>query len=219
MPAPDEFLRTTGVPLHGSAPAGWADRLLAEGRALVLVDGVDEVPMRLRNRTERWLKDLIAAYPQARYVVTTRPSAVPDGWLGQQGFVAHSLLPMERDDIRAFIGHWHDAARAECLSDDDRAQLDTYEGSLRRAVGMRRDLGRLATNPLMCALNRDRRMQLPRASTRRALWTSPRWPIWRTRPSHSGTTPWPPAPNSSRPSASSAAPKPPPPPTTPPPRR
>ncbi|MGW1654248.1 NACHT domain-containing protein [Streptomyces atratus] len=167
LPAPDDFLRTTGVPLHGSAPAGWADRLLTEGRALVLVDGVDEVPMRLRNRTERWLKDLIAAYPQARYVVTTRPSAVPDGWLGQQGFVAHSLLPMERDDIRAFIGHWHDAARAECLSDDDRAQLDSYERSLRRAVGMRRDLGRLATNPLMCALlcalNRDRRMQLPRA--------------------------------------------------------
>ncbi|MFF1910073.1 NACHT domain-containing protein [Streptomyces sp. NPDC058239] len=167
LPAPDDFLRATGVPLHGSAPAGWADRLLTEGRALVLVDGVDEVPMRLRNRTERWLKDLIAAYPQARYVVTTRPSAVPDGWLGQQGFVAHSLLPMERDDIRAFIGHWHDAARAECLSDDDREQLDTYEGSLRRAVGMRRDLGRLATNPLMCALlcalNRDRRTQLPRA--------------------------------------------------------
>ncbi|MFG2623360.1 NACHT domain-containing protein [Streptomyces sp. NPDC048473] len=167
LPAPDDFLRATGVPLHGAAPAGWADRLLTEGRALVLVDGVDEVPMRLRNRTERWLKDLIAAYPQARYVVTTRPAAVPDGWLGQQGFVAHSLLPMERDDIRAFIGHWHDAARAECLSDDDREQLDTYEGSLRRAVGMRRDLGRLATNPLMCALlcalNRDRRMQLPRA--------------------------------------------------------
>ncbi|WP_405688872.1 NACHT domain-containing protein [Streptomyces sp. NBC_00057] len=167
LPAPDDFLRAAGIPLHGAAPAGWADRLLTEGRALVLVDGVDEVPMRLRNRTERWLKNLIAAYPRARYVVTTRPSAVPDGWLGQQDFVAHSLLPMERDDIRAFIGHWHDAARAECPSDDDRAQLDTYEGSLRRAVGMRRDLGRLATNPLMCALlcalNRDRRMQLPRA--------------------------------------------------------
>ncbi|MFF2326192.1 MULTISPECIES: NACHT domain-containing protein [unclassified Streptomyces] len=167
LPTPDDFLRATGVPLHGSAPAGWADRLLTEGRALVLVDGVDEVPMRLRNRTERWLKDLIAAYPRARYVVTTRPSAVPDGWLGRQDFVAHSLLPMERDDIRAFIGHWHDAARAECLSEDERTQLDTYEGSLRRAVGMRRDLGRLATNPLMCALlcalNRDRRMQLPRA--------------------------------------------------------
>ncbi|MFE7104716.1 NACHT domain-containing protein [Streptomyces sp. NPDC057575] len=166
LPTPEEFLRAAGVPLHGAAPAGWVDGLLASGRGLVLVDGVDEVPARLRNRTERWLKDLITAYPQARYVVTTRPSAIPDGWLGQQDFATHSLLPMERDDIRAFIGHWHEAARTERLSDDERALLDTYEGSLRRAVGTRRDLGRLATNPLMCALlcalNRDRRMQLPR---------------------------------------------------------
>ncbi|MFJ2702288.1 NACHT domain-containing protein [Streptomyces sp. NPDC087428] len=167
LPDPEDFLRATGIPLHGAAPAGWADRLLSEGRALVLVDGVDEVPMRLRSRTERWLKDLITAYPQARYVMTTRPSAVPDGWLGQQGFVAHSLLPMERDGIRAFIRHWHDAARLECPSPEEREQLNVYEKSLRRAVGLRRDLGRLATNPLMCALlcalNRDRRMQLPRA--------------------------------------------------------
>ncbi|WNI25529.1 NACHT domain-containing protein [Streptomyces sp. ITFR-16] len=167
LPGPEDFLRATGVPLHGAAPAGWADRLLSEGRGLVLVDGVDEVPMRLRRRTEKWLKDLITAYPRSRYVVTTRPSAVPDGWLGQQGFVAHSMLPMDRDDIRAFIRHWHDAARGQCPAPEERGQLDVYEASLRRAVGLRRDLGRLATNPLMCALlcalNRDRRMQLPRA--------------------------------------------------------
>lgn len=165
LPLPGDFLRATGVPLD--APAGWAESLLTEGRALLLVDGVDEVPMRLRSRTEAWLKALIAAFPQARYVVTTRPSAVPEDWLAGQGFVAHSLLPMERDDIRAFVAHWHDAARRECLSDAERELLDTYEKSLVRAVTTRRDLGRLAANPLMCAvlcaLNRDRRMQLPRA--------------------------------------------------------
>ncbi|MCX4678171.1 NACHT domain-containing protein [Streptomyces sp. NBC_01433] len=167
LPAPEDFLRAAGIPLHGAAPAGWVDRLLTDGRALVLVDGVDEVPQRLRNRTERWLKDLIAAYPRARYVVTTRPSAVPEGWLSGAGFEAHTLLAMERDDIRAFVGHWHRAARSECRSQEERDELDTYESSLRHAVGTRRDLGRLATNPLMCALlcalNRDRRMQLPRA--------------------------------------------------------
>ncbi|MFB6814307.1 NACHT domain-containing protein [Streptomyces sp. NPDC056347] len=169
LPVPDEFLRATGVPLHGAAPAGWADRLLAEGRALVLVDGVDEVPMRQRRRTEKWLKDLITAYPEARYVVTTRPSAVPEGWLSGTGlgFEPHALLPMSREDIRLFVEHWHAAARTECTSPEEREQLDVYEASLRRAVGTRRDLARLATNPLMCALlcalNRDRRMQLPRA--------------------------------------------------------
>ncbi|MFP3990403.1 NACHT domain-containing protein [Streptomyces sp. E11-3] len=167
LPTPDAFLRAAGVPLHGAAPAGWVEGLLADGRALVLVDGVDEVPMRLRRRTETWLRSLITAYPDARYVVTTRPSAMPEDWLVHQGFTAHSLLPMEREDIRAFVGHWHDAARQECPEGREHDLLDTYEASLRRAVSTRRDLGRLATNPLMCALlcalNRDRRMQLPRA--------------------------------------------------------
>ncbi|MFD7528355.1 NACHT domain-containing protein [Streptomyces sp. NPDC059849] len=167
LPTPEEFLRAAGVPLHGAAPAGWVDGLLASGRGLVLVDGVDEVPARLRRRTEKWLKDLITAYPESRYVVTTRPSAVPESWLSGSGFEAHSLLSMNQKDIRSFIDHWHTAARSECLSAEQSEQLDGYEASLRRAVGTRRDLGRLATNPLMCALlcalNRDRRMQLPRA--------------------------------------------------------
>ncbi|WP_406146949.1 NACHT domain-containing protein [Streptomyces anulatus] len=167
LPAPADFLRAAGVPLHGSAPPGWADRLLQQGRALVLVDGVDEVPDRLRKRTERWLRDLIAAYPRARYVVTTRPSAVPETWLSSSGFEPHSLLAMSQEDVRTFIEHWHRAARSECRSEEERAELDPYENALRRAVGTRRDLGLLATNPLMCALlcalNRDRRMQLPRA--------------------------------------------------------
>ncbi|WAE65382.1 NACHT domain-containing protein [Streptomyces cavourensis] len=167
LPSPADFLRAAGVPLHGSAPAGWADRLMHQGRALVLVDGVDEVPDRLRKRTERWLKDLIVAYPRAKYVVTTRPSAVPETWLSASGFEPHTLLAMRQEDVRAFIGHWHRAARSECGSEEERAELDRYENALRRAVGTRRDLGRIATNPLMCALlcalNRDRRMQLPRA--------------------------------------------------------
>ncbi|MFC9803654.1 NACHT domain-containing protein [Streptomyces bacillaris] len=167
LPSPADFLRATGIPLHGSAPAGWADRLMHQGRALVLVDGVDEVPDRLRKRTERWLKDLIVAYPRAKYVVTTRPSAVPETWLSASGFEPHTLLAMRQEDVRAFIGHWHRAARSECGSEEERAELDRYENALRRAVGTRRDLGLLATNPLMCALlcalNRDRRMQLPRA--------------------------------------------------------
>ncbi|MEE1818957.1 NACHT domain-containing protein [Streptomyces sp. SP18ES09] len=163
LPLPEDFLRATGVPL--SPPAGWAEDLLTRGRALVLVDGVDEVPVRLRQRTETWLRGLVTAFPQARYVVTTRPSAVPESWLSRQGFAPHTLLPMDRNGIRAFVAHWHEAARLEAPEDD--ADLTTYESALRQAVGTRRDLGRLATNPLMCALlcalNRDRRMQLPRA--------------------------------------------------------
>ncbi|MGW3207508.1 NACHT domain-containing protein [Streptomyces sp. NPDC001135] len=165
LPMPADFLSAAGVPLR--APEGWVEELLSAGRALVLVDGVDEVPQRLRGRTESWLRSLITAFPKARYVVTTRPSAVPEGWLATQGFSTHTLLPMGRDDIGAFVRHWHAAARTECRSDGERELLDRYEQGLEEAVTTRRDLARLATNPLMCALlcalNRDRRMHLPRA--------------------------------------------------------
>ncbi|OLZ64223.1 ATP-binding protein [Streptomyces sp. IMTB 2501] len=164
LPMPEDFLTSTGVPLR--APQGWVEELLGSGRALVLVDGVDEVPPRLRSRTEQWLKSLITAFPRSRYVVTTRPSAVPGDWLAAQGFTVHTLLPMERDDIRAFIRHWHEAVRLECAADAARESLERYQASMNHAVASRRDLGRLATNPLMCALlcalNRDRRMHLPR---------------------------------------------------------
>ncbi|KOG48306.1 hypothetical protein ADK75_21315 [Streptomyces virginiae] len=159
LPLPEDFLRAGAVPL--SAPPGWVEDLMLSGRALVLVDGVDEVPQRLRARTETWLRSLVAAFPKARYVVTTRPSAVPEDWLAALGFATHSMLPMEQRDIRAFVEHWHAAARA------DGQEVDAYEASLLDAVASRRDLARLATNPLMCALlcalNQDRRMQLPRA--------------------------------------------------------
>ncbi|MGA4851426.1 NACHT domain-containing protein [Streptomyces sp. G5(2025)] len=165
LPLPEEFLAAAGVPLR--APEGWVQGLLDSGRALVLVDGVDEVPVKLRSRTESWLRSLIAAFPRARYVVTTRPSAVPEGWPAGQGFTAFTLLPMERDEVRAFITHWHDTARRECAAPGEREVLHRYEESLVEAVTTRRDLGRLATNPLMCALlcalHRDRRMHLPRA--------------------------------------------------------
>ncbi|MEU9253216.1 NACHT domain-containing protein [Streptomyces sp. NPDC048270] len=159
LPLPEDFLRAGGVPL--SAPPGWVEGLMLSGRALVLVDGVDEVPQRLRARTEAWLRSLVSAFPKARCVVTTRPSAVPEDWLAGLGFATHTMLPMEQKDIQAFVAHWHAAARAEGL------EVDAYEAALLEAVASRRDLARLATNPLMCALlcalNQDRRMQLPRA--------------------------------------------------------
>ncbi|MEU8954636.1 NACHT domain-containing protein [Streptomyces sp. NPDC048518] len=165
LPMPEDFLAAAGVPLR--APEGWVQSLLDSGRALVLVDGVDEVPAKLRNRTESWLKSLITAFPRARYLVTTRPSAVPEDWPAGQGFTALTLLPMEREEVRAFLVHWHDAARLECGDPAEREALDRYEAGLADAVTARRDLGRLATNPLMCALlcalNRERRMHLPRA--------------------------------------------------------
>ncbi|MEV4740060.1 NACHT domain-containing protein [Streptomyces sp. NPDC049555] len=161
LPQPEEFLAAAAGPLAGlPAARGWVTRRLTEGTALLLVDGVDEVPEADRRRTLAWLKDLLAAYPDARYVITTRPSAVREGWLTESGFTELELLPMSRGDVLAFIDRWHEAAGAR-----HDARLRAFRDTLSAAVVATRDLGRLATNPLMCALicalNRARRGYLP----------------------------------------------------------
>ncbi|MBT2452579.1 NACHT domain-containing protein [Streptomyces sp. ISL-43] len=163
LPAPKDFLTATGCPLSGSQPAGWEHRVLAAGRGLVLVDGIDEVPEPERERTRRWLRDLIDTYDGAnRWLVTSRPSAVGQDWLAEDGFGELVLSAMGPPDVATFIGRWHTAARGEACDD---AELDAYEEQLRTAVRTKGDLGRLATNPLMCglicALHRDRRGYLP----------------------------------------------------------
>ncbi|MEU4682034.1 NACHT domain-containing protein [Streptomyces xinghaiensis] len=173
LPLPDAFLSAAHNPLHAAQPEGWADRVLRARRGLLLIDGLDEIPERERERARRWLADLLTAYPGNLWLITSRPSAVGDGWLAAQGFSELALAPMSGNDVAAFIDRWHDAAKAGCRAPghntghntDRAAELDRFRAALHTAVRTKRDLGRLVTNPLMCAmvcaLHRARNGYLP----------------------------------------------------------
>ncbi|MEU0788016.1 NACHT domain-containing protein [Streptomyces sp. NPDC006173] len=163
LPNPRDLLAATGCPLAGGQPDGWEDRVLLAGRGLILVDGIDEVPEPERERTRGWLRDLMETYGgENRWLVTSRPSAVGHDWLVEDGFCELTLSAMEPTDVAAFIERWHAAAGT---GTDDGGELDRYAAQLRTAVRTQPDLGRLATNPLMCglicALHHDRRGRLP----------------------------------------------------------
>ncbi|KIF02345.1 ATP-binding protein [Streptomyces sp. RSD-27] len=163
LPAPRDFLTAAGCPLGGGQPDGWAHRVLSAGRGLVLVDGIDEVPDAERARTRTWLRDLMDLYGgDNRWLVTSRPSAVGVDWLGEDGFTELTLSAMGPAEVATFIKRWHEAARQGAQED---GELEAYEAQLLASVRLKPDLGRLATNPLMCglicALHRDRRGYLP----------------------------------------------------------
>lgn len=163
LPAPKDFLAAVRCPLDGTQPAGWENRVLAAGRGLILIDGIDEIPDAERERTRRWLQDLIETYDgDNRWLVTSRPSAVGQDWLAEDGFAELTLSAMGPADVATFIRRWHKAARAGA---EDLGEIDAFEQQLLAAVRSKADLGRLATNPLMCglicALHRDRRGYLP----------------------------------------------------------
>lgn len=152
LPSPEDFLKAVGCP-H-TPPEGWTERVLAAGRGLILVDGLDEIPAADRNRTRDWLRSLIQAFPGNRWLLTSRPTAVRHDWLAQEGFRELLLVPMRRTEVATFVHRWHTAARAP-----------EYEAPLLDSLRTKRDLARLATNPLMCglicALHRERRGYLP----------------------------------------------------------
>ncbi|MGW2511621.1 NACHT domain-containing protein [Streptomyces scopuliridis] len=156
----------------GRAPDGWAGRVLASGRAFLLVDGIDEVPPAEREKVRTWLTELLDLYPGTRCLTTVRPLAVEQDWLRSEGFEELHLLPMRDEDIQVFVAAWHRAARRECDGYPDtaraaaeQAELRELETELRTRFRQNPSLLALAQTPLLCAvicaLHRRRRGLLP----------------------------------------------------------
>ncbi|MFD6873026.1 MULTISPECIES: NACHT domain-containing protein [unclassified Streptomyces] len=168
LPTPEALLDQLAGPLTGHMPRAWMDRLLSGGRVLLLVDGVDELPAGERREVRRWLRTLLAAYPQNRVVVTSRPAAAGRDWLRDERFRPVLLDRMRPADLVVFVRQWHRAVREQ----GDRLpcepeQLPDYERSLITRLQDRPHLQSLAASPLMaallCALHLERRRQLPRS--------------------------------------------------------
>jgi hypothetical protein len=170
LPRPENFVDLVASPLSGLMPDGWVHRQLESGHVLLLIDGVDEVITGERPRVKRWLSELLAAYPNLRVVVTTRPAAATETWLANEGFASASVEPMTTSDIEVFCARWHDAVREASIKSRVSLpchinELASYRRAVMRHLESRKHLKMLATNPLMCAmlcaLNLDRRKHLP----------------------------------------------------------
>ncbi|MEV5980855.1 NACHT domain-containing protein [Streptomyces sp. NPDC052114] len=155
LPVPGDFLKAVGCPVGGEQPRGWVERVLRAQRGVLLVDGIDEIAADRRESARRWLRELTRTFPGNLWLVTSRPSAVPEKWLDTAGFSELTLSQMSRDGVATFVRRWHRAAGAD----------EATGTALLQAVRGTSELNRLATNPLMCgmlcALHRDRRGFLP----------------------------------------------------------
>ncbi|MFJ3304790.1 NACHT domain-containing protein [Streptomyces sp. NPDC086549] len=179
FPRPADLPRVTRLPLD-EAPSGWAGRVLDAGRAVLLIDGLDEVTQDKREKARRWLSDLLRMYPKSRCISTVRPLAVERDWLQSEGFRETRLLPMRDLEIRKFVTAWHAAACLEQNAHADQeelaaqnAHLDELKNELLRELFRNEALRDLARVPLLCAvicaLHRRRRGVLPQT----------RWELYR----------------------------------------
>lgn len=147
------------------APAGLVERIFDAGRALLLVDGVDELVRAQRTGVRQWLRRITDQHPDVIVVVTSRPTAASARWLANEDFTAVLLERMTPADIMVFVRRWHRAIGGASYLPCDPADLPRFERRLLARLDANHHLRGLATNPLMCAmlcaLNLDRTDDLP----------------------------------------------------------
>ncbi|MFE0100835.1 NACHT domain-containing protein [Streptomyces sp. NPDC059009] len=166
-PPPEAMLDRVAGPLSGLMPTGWLHRAFADGRVLLLVDGVDELHAGERRGVRDWLRGLLHLYAGTRVVVTTRPAAARVDWLRTERFAALQLERMTPADLASFVRQWHQAVhRQDAGLPCPPEELPRYERSLLTSLQDRPHLQSLATNPLLaallCSLHLARKGQLPR---------------------------------------------------------
>ncbi|MBW4604313.1 MAG: NACHT domain-containing protein [Calothrix sp. FI2-JRJ7] len=81
--------------------------LLNQGRALVLLDGLDEVTGEAGKQIAKEIKRFARVYPQVLLVVACRTQTLPDlfDWRSQR-FTCVEVADFNEEQVRAFVAHW-----------------------------------------------------------------------------------------------------------------
>jgi hypothetical protein len=185
----EQVLTTRG----GAVLAAAVGRELDEGRALVLLDGVDEVPdYTARSRIVQAVDRFLVDHPTCRCIVTSRPY----GYLRLAGEIPHFHLPnFTSKQVETFVRRWQAAFERKRHPDAPdlnyaRVEADALLAELQRNP----KFAELATNPLMLVIISllryeharlpQQRVQLYNRAVRTLLET---WNVWRSQLAGAGT--------------------------------
>ena len=121
------------------------DYLLLNGRAVVILDGLDELTdVSLRRRLTELVRGFATLYPMVPIVATSRRVGYREAALDAALFPVHDLLPFEAAQIEEYVRHWF--ALDDGTPPADRERL--AESFLRDSESIED----LRSNPLLLAL-------------------------------------------------------------------
>jgi formylglycine-generating enzyme required for sulfatase activity len=150
-----------------SLPGGFFDPYLEKGQAVILLDGLDEVAdPNLRRRVSRLVEAFTAAYPDCRYVVSSRlVGYTGPARLGQE-YVTTTIRDFTMADVERFLRNWHLAVAVGQMGPGESAAAYAEGQTLQllAAIDKNERIRELAINPLMLTVialvHRDR-VKLP----------------------------------------------------------
>jgi hypothetical protein len=102
-----------------TASLDWLAAELADGRCLILLDGLDEVAnLELRQRVAAWVQRQIRHHPNNQFIITSRPFGYQSNPLPQTLLLEVKLFTIEQ--VRQFINNWYLATEMQTQGRDDK---------------------------------------------------------------------------------------------------
>ncbi len=149
-------------------PTGWFAKKLRQNRCLILLDGLDEVPdERDRQQISHWVDRQMYEYPDAPFILTSRPLGYEKAQLQEEVMVLE-VEPMTSEQIHTFVRNWYLATEVKSQGGD--VDLGIREDASQQAnrliteIDQQPTLAEMASNPLlltMIATVHRRRASLP----------------------------------------------------------
>lgn len=121
-----------------------ADAALRKGAATMIFDGLDEVPLAIRQRARQAISAAIGAYKKARCIVTCRTRSYTSA-VSLDGFESIGLELFDRDKIKAFVGAFYRATVNRNNLSEDQIK-ERIEELTQAALGR---LAKLSSTPLL----------------------------------------------------------------------
>jgi HEAT repeat protein len=129
-------------------PTGFFEHWLERGKALILLDGLDEVVDEAqRRKVAEQIETFLHQYQDNPAVITSRPAGYRWDFFNLDEFPHYTLESFDDKQVATFIDHWYDSRLK-----DDPAQAERRKADLQKAFARNERIRLLAKNPLLLTI-------------------------------------------------------------------
>jgi HEAT repeat protein len=129
-------------------PSGFFEHWLERGKALILLDGLDEVVDEAqRRKVAEQIETFLHQYQDNPAVITSRPAGYRWDFFNLDEFPHYTLESFDDKQVATFIDHWYDSRLK-----DDPAQAERQKADLQKAFARNERIRLLARNPLLLTI-------------------------------------------------------------------
>ena len=129
-------------------PTGFFEHWLDRGKALILLDGLDEVVDEAqRRKVAEQIETFLHRYQDNPAVITSRPAGDRWDFFNLDEFPHYTLESFDDKQVAAFIDHWYDSRLK-----DDKPQAERLKADLQKAFTRNKRIKLLTQNPLLLTI-------------------------------------------------------------------